>query len=167
MLARMRTAKAKGRVVIDLRSPEELADSSHDLLLEAGDRIVIPRRPSTVNVLGAVYNQNAFVWQEKASYSKYVEQAGGITEDADRKSIYVIKVDGSVVSMSQGRSGYRWDQENRRWVRGGLTGMKLEPGDTIVVPEKIVRGSGVRVAKDITQILYQIAVATGVLITAF
>jgi hypothetical protein len=47
------------------------------------------------------------------------------------------------------------------------TGKDLEPGDTIVVPEQLERIAWLRETKDITQILYQIAVSAGVIFVAF
>jgi hypothetical protein len=49
----------------------------------------------------------------------------------------------------------------------GFMGRSLDPGDTIVVPEKLDKIAWLREIKDITQILYQIAVTAGVLIVAF
>jgi hypothetical protein len=43
----------------------------------------------------------------------------------------------------------------------------LEPGDSIVVPEKLVFARVMKDVKDITQILFQIAVAAGVVVAAF
>jgi hypothetical protein len=75
-----------------------------------------------------------------------------MTRDADKKEVYVLKVDGTAVSKREHR---------------GLMSMKLDPGDTIVVPEEIEKIAWMREIKDITQILYQIAVTTAVLIVAF
>ena len=79
----------------------------------------------------------------------------------------MVRTDGSVVSVRQGRGGVYWDSRHKRWVSGGLAGLALDPGDTIIVPERLERVAGMRLARDITQILYQIAVATGVVMMAF
>jgi len=167
LLGQLRAAKAKGRVVVRLAAVDSLAGSPSDLVLEKGDFLRIPRRPNTVNVLGSTHNQNAYIWNGKATYRYYLKMAGGPTKYADRKGIYVIRADGSVASLRQGGRGVRWDAERRRWVSGGLKGMPLQPGDTIVVPEELDHVAWLRNTKDITQILYQIAVATGVVIMAF
>ncbi len=167
LLGRLRSIKAQGRVVISLAQPAKLKGSGHDIALESGDVVRIPARPDTVNVLGTVHNQNAYLWKKKATYKHYLRLAGGPTRFASRKGIYVIRADGSVASLRQGRGGLRWDAGHRRWVSGGLSGMPLAPGDTVVVPEELERVAWLRNTKDITQILYQIAVATGVVVLAF
>jgi hypothetical protein len=73
----------------------------------------------------------------------------------------MIKADGSVVTRENAESGFFVFGEN------GLMSAKVEPGDSIVVPEKLVQTRVMKDVKDITQILYQIAVTAGVLIVAF
>jgi hypothetical protein len=87
-----------------------------------------------------------------------------MTKDADKKQVSVIKADGSVISMAQGNRGklIHWDREYNQWSMGGFMNHRLEPGDTIVVPRKIDRTQWLRNTKDITQIVFQIAVAAGV-----
>ena len=90
-------------------------------------------------------------------------------DNADKKQIYLVKANGSVISKSQeGFFGMAsWDSDNYRWAWGGFESIKLDPGDTIIVPKKIEKYPWLRVTKDITQILYQIAVAAGVIIVAY
>ena len=70
--------------------------------------------------------------------------------------MYILKVNGTAVSK----------RNSSGWL-GGFNSKRLDPGDTIVVPEKIEKVVWLREVKDITQILYQIAVTAGVLIVAF
>jgi polysaccharide export outer membrane protein len=100
-----------------------------------------------------VYNQTAFLYEVDRSLPGYISLAGGYTENADRKNVYVLKADGTAVRPSGGKRGPGYQV--------------LEPGDTIVVPEKLEKTAWLREVKDITQILYQIAVTAGVLIVAF
>lgn len=51
-----------------------------------------------------------------------------------------------------------------RWEFGSKL---LEPGDTIVVPERLERIAWMREIRDLTQILYQIAITAGALFIAF
>jgi protein involved in polysaccharide export with SLBB domain len=166
LLGRLRSAKAIGRVVIRLAAADKLKGTAQDIALEKGDVLKVPARQNTVSVLGTVHNQNAYLWKKKSTYKHYLRQAGGPTRFADKKSIYVIRADGSVASLRQGRGGLRWDAARRRWVSGGLKGMPLNPGDTVIVPEELDHVAWLRNTKDITQILYQIAVATGVVLLA-
>ncbi len=155
LISKMRAAKAQGRISIRLSSIEELQKSESDIVLEEGDSIHIPETPSQVQVLGAVYNQTAFVYRRDFTVNDYLNKAGGLKRDADRDEMYILKVDGTAVSSGSGS-----------WV-SGFKSSKVEPGDTIVVPEKVDRTIWTREAKDFTQILYQIAVTAGVLIVAF
>jgi hypothetical protein len=89
-----------------------------------------------------------------------------VTRDADQKQISVIFADGSVISKAQGSRArsVTWDTENNQWSFGGFMSHRLGPGDTIVVPRKIDKTQWLRNTKDITQILFQIAVAAGVVL---
>ena len=54
-----------------------------DIVLEDGDRLYVPARSSMVSVIGAVYNENSFVYKHGKRVSDYLAQAGGSTRDAD------------------------------------------------------------------------------------
>ncbi|RPI77886.1 MAG: hypothetical protein EHM45_07500 [Desulfobacteraceae bacterium] len=97
----------------------------------------------------------------------YLSQVGGITDKADKKQIYVVKANGSVVSKRQGGqfSLLSWDKQKHQWSSGGFDSMPLDAGDTIIVPPKIEKGAWMRFAKDLTEIVYKIAVGAGVLKT--
>lgn len=154
LISKLKTAKAKGRISINLTNEEKFKGSPSDLALEDGDTLVIPETPAHVLVLGSVYNQTSFVYSKDLDVADYLRSAGGTMRGADTGEIYVLKVDGTAV-----RKGSSWFP--------GLMSAGLDPGDTVVVPEKIDRRAWVRDIKDITQILYQIAVTAGVLIVAF
>jgi len=95
----------------------------------------------------------------------YLTMAGGTTEIADDKEIYVIKVNGSAVSR-KGFSwlGAGWDGTKYAFHPGGLRSMTLDPGDTIVVPEKVERIAWLKELKDIATIIGQIALTAGVVL---
>lgn len=157
LIAKMRAAKAKGRISIVLTPLEEFKDSPSDLPLEEGDTLFVPEKPQQVQVIGAVYNSTAFIYEPKATVATYIKKAGGVTESANDGESYLLKVDGTAISKEQAGGFFG----------GGFMSSKLDPGDTIVVPEKTERIYWLREVKDMTQILYQIAVTAGVLIVAF
>ena len=68
---------------------------------------------------------------------------------------------GSVVTRENADTGFF------SFAGGGLMSARVEPGDSILVPEKLVQTRFMKELKDITQILYQIAVTAGVLIVVF
>ncbi len=164
-LARLRTVKAKGRITIRL-SPniEDLKNSPFDIELMDGDKLYIPSNPGTVQVIGSVYNQNVFIYSPGRGYEYYLKLAGGYTENADKDNVYILKVDGTALKVKEGDKGIVWNSERKRWER--ITAA-VEPGDTIVVPEKLTRIAWMRNVKDITQIMFHIMATTGVLISAF
>jgi protein involved in polysaccharide export with SLBB domain len=160
LIDKLKTVKASGRMVISLDQPETLKKTPYDIELVDGDSLFVPSNPQTVQILGAVFNQTAFVYNKEKSIESYVNLAGGYTESADKKRLYVFKADGTAVKPEGGGLFLFGDDTYQ-------TGKDLEPGDTIVVPEKLERIAWLREIKDITQILYQIAVTTGVIIVAF
>jgi protein involved in polysaccharide export with SLBB domain len=143
---RLRQIRASGRIVLELAPERAALRDLPDLALEDGDRFLVPARPSTVSVIGSVYNQNAFLHRDGLRVADYLARAGGPTRDADTGSIYVIRADGSVVSRRQ--SGVFF---------GSLDGERLMPGDTIVVPEQLEKFRFTKELKDWSQIFYQFA----------
>ncbi len=163
-VAKLKEVKAKGRMAIILNQPELLKKTPYDIVLEEGDSLSIPSNPQSVQVIGSVYNQTAFVYDKDKGYTRYIDLAAGYTENADKKRVYILKVDGTAVRPGGGFLGISWSKDSNRWEFGS---QDIEPGDTIVVPEKLERIAWMREIKDLTQILYQIAVTAGVLIVAF
>jgi polysaccharide export outer membrane protein len=145
LIARLRKAAATGRIVLELPIIQAQMKDLPDLVLEDGDRFLVPSRPSTVSVVGSVYNQNSFIHRGDNRVSDYLARAGGPTRDADNASIYVLRADGAVLSKRQSS------------MLGGFEGERLMPGDTIVVPEHLDKFRWTKELKDWTQILYQFA----------
>ncbi len=108
--------KATGRVVLEVKSDAAGTEALPDMLLEDGDRFVIPYRPSTVDVLGETYNNNSFLYRPDKRLGDYLKQAGGPTRDADKARIFVIRADGAVLSKQSvsGRVRLRATHARRR-----------------------------------------------------
>jgi protein involved in polysaccharide export with SLBB domain len=156
LLKRLENVLASGRVVVALTPMPVFQGSSSDLVLEQDDTLHVPQRPNTVNVLGEVYNPTSLIFDESNPKAKYyLAKAGGATENAERKQMYIIRADGTVISK-KGASGIR-----ASWF-SGFENTPLYPGDTILVPQRLVYPNWMRDLKDITQILYQVAVGAGV-----
>jgi len=161
LVKRLEAVEATGRVVIALAPLPVFKGSDSDLILVDGDELMIPRKPDTVNVLGEVYNPTSLVFEEQnPTVDYYLAKTGGPTENAEKDQVYVIRADGTVVSK-KGTSRYA------SLLGSGFEKMKLYPGDTVLVPQKIIYPSLMRDIKDITTIVYQVAVAAGVVIAAF
>jgi polysaccharide export outer membrane protein len=145
LLERLRELKASGRIVLELKPGAATLEAFPDLVLEDGDRLLVPFRPATVNVLGSVYNSNAFMYKPGKTVGEYLRLSGGATRDGDKGRSFVIRADGSTVSS----------QEFHGLFSGGLDAVRLMPGDTVVVPEKLDKGAVLRGFKDWTQIVTQ------------
>jgi protein involved in polysaccharide export with SLBB domain len=160
-LAKLREVKATGRMSIRLTDPENLKKTLFDIELDNGDSLSIPSSPNSVQVIGAVYNQSAFIYDKEMTVSDYIDISGGYAENADDDNVYILKVDGTAVRAKNGFAGVAWNKNASRWE---LASQGVESGDTIVVPEELEKINWLKEIKDITQILYQIAVTAGVLI---
>ena len=104
------------------------ANTPADIQVRAGDILFIPKKPNFVMVNGAVYNQTAITFKPNKSAGWYLRQAGGPTMMADKKGIFVVRADGSVVG---GKGGA---------FTGGALEAALQPGDTVIVPDKAFGG---------------------------
>ncbi len=145
----LRQARATGRIVLEVPVDGHTVDELPDLPLEDGDRFLIPRVPSMVNVYGAVYNQNSFIYDQHRRVGDYIKQAGGANRDADRKRAYVIRAGGTVISKQYSSS-----------LRGnGFNSLHVYPGDTIVIPQNLDKGKTMRTIVDIAQIVGQFGIA--------
>ena len=133
LIGRLREAEPSGRIVLELPGDIGSAEELPALTLDDGDTIYVPPVPATIEVVGAVFRQGSFVYG-RDDVLGYVGRAGPLPT-ADEHNIYVIRPDGS------------FSHASRR--------LHLQPGDTIVVPEKVDRQTAVRRLKDWTQVLYQ------------
>ena len=169
LLEKLRRSRSTGRMVINLPEVLVLPTSDYNFELKPGDRLIVGRRPDSVNILGEVYNPTALLYEKGRTLGDYLAMVGGVTDDADKGQIYVVKANGSVISKSQeGFFGLAmWDNTNYRWTMSSFDSVVLNPGDTVIVPKKIMKYPWLRLVKDITQITYQIAVSAGVVIAAF
>jgi polysaccharide export outer membrane protein len=140
---KLRTVKAEGRIVLELEDGSAQLKNLPDLALQDGDSIFVPRKPGTVEVLGAVFQSNSFIYKPRRNVKDYVLLAGGETAGADPSETYVIRADGTA------RSG-----RGTGWF-AGIGGAPVNPGDTIVIPETIERSSWRQSLKEWTAIFYQ------------
>jgi protein involved in polysaccharide export with SLBB domain len=117
--------------------------------VEDNDRIVIPHRPSTVSVVGMVYNAGSFVFDPHRKVGDYLRMAGKSRPHADMGHAFVLRADGTVVPSKAVNGLFKGDK---------FASLRLYPGDQIVVPNKIPTGAFVRNLRDWTQISSQLAI---------
>ncbi|MGA8153335.1 MAG: SLBB domain-containing protein [Terriglobales bacterium] len=126
-LQKLQNTPPQGRLVIHISSNvQRWANTSTDIQVRAGDTIYIPKRPSVVLVDGSVYNPTGVTYKPGKSAGWYLKQAGGPTETANKKGVFVIRADGSVAGGSGGLFS------------GGAEAAEMRPGDIVVVPEKVI-----------------------------
>lgn len=158
----LKKLKPTGRMAIRLAHLRLLKGSEVDIELEDSDSLFIPSENRTVNVAGAVFAPGSFIYRSEFDYMDYISQSAGFSRYADTSNVYVLKVDGTAKKLS--KNFLSWNPFKTRWEVSAFEEeiKEIEPGDTIVVPEKLERIAWLREIKDITQILFQIAVSTGV-----
>lgn len=136
---RARMIHPKGQIVL----PSDL--DSKRIALEDGDIVRIPRESQLVQVHGEVYLPNAFVWASGASVNDYIRQAGGLTQASNGDRVLLMRPSGEIAVVTGG-FGSKPD---------------VAPGDEILVLPA-VDTKHFQFGKDVVQIIYQIAIAAGV-----
>lgn len=136
-IQRAKQVEPKGQIVVD--NPK----SYKAVILEEGDIVNVPSKNNLVIVQGEVTLPGAFVYDKGESLKYYINLAGGYGERADTSKILVIRNNGKAQRYS-----------------GGIA---MLPGDSILVLPK-VESENLQIFSMLTQILYQIAVATNVVL---
>jgi protein involved in polysaccharide export with SLBB domain len=149
-LSQAQNALATGRIVLQMRPSATRIDDYPEIVLEDGDKVVIPPQVKTVSVGGAIYNQSAYLYHPGMRIEDYVRQAGNGTRNADLKHLLVVRADGSIMGPNAGALSF--------W-RTGLKSERVLPGDTIVIPPKIYSGALLRNLTNWSQISGQLAIA--------
>ncbi len=139
-IERAKQVEPKGQIVIHDRK------SYRDIYLEEGDQVYIPRKTNIVLVQGEVSFPGAHTHIESKTVADYITLAGDLGERADRERVLLIRKNGSVVKCDG---------------KKGMQKQRVEKGDSILVFPKL-EGKSIQITKDITQILYQIAIGAGV-----
>ena len=116
-----------------------------DPLLEAGDLIYIPQRPSTIAVLGQVSQPGSFPYRAGLTLDDYIEQAGGYAAIADESETFIVLPDGSARKVE------------KSWL--SFSSNDLPPGSTIVVPRDVTPLDTRQLILDVSSIFSQFAVS--------
>jgi protein involved in polysaccharide export with SLBB domain len=131
VVERLRSQPAIGRLVIKISSDiASWEGTPADIEMRRGDVLTIPKKPGFVLVSGQVYNASAITFVPGKTAGWYLKHAGGSTEGGNMKEVLVIRANGLVVGRRSGE-----------WYDSGVLETKLEPGDVVVVPQKVFGGS--------------------------
>ncbi|WP_426078142.1 SLBB domain-containing protein [Janthinobacterium sp. PSPC3-1] len=123
-ISRFKQLKPTGRIAFGLDPAERSFARLPQLKLENGDRLVIAAKPEFVHIFGAVNAEASPMWRSNTRLKDYLNMAG-LTTDADVENVFIMRTDGSVVA-----------RDTSAWTFGGIGGVIVMPGDSIVVPEK-------------------------------
>ncbi len=143
--ARLRQLNASGRIVLNIHPDSKVLADVPDLPLEDGDTFIVPQVPSSIDVFGSVYTQNSFLYDPRKKTGDYIRQAGGETRTADAKRSYIVRADGSILSRQFSSSLFLNNFEATR----------LNPGDAVIVPERVDKRPLLRNLVDIATIIGQ------------
>ncbi|MDY0744253.1 SLBB domain-containing protein [Paucibacter sp. R3-3] len=155
LIERLRTVRPTGRIVLQL---DPAGSTLPQLVVEDGDRLTVPPRPTTVGVFGSVFNAGSYLLTRGSTLNDVMKLAGGAKKGADEGSVFVLRANGSVVSSRQTDSG---------WLSmgSGINNLPALPGDTIFVPEELDKTTFAQSAQQWTQILYQFGLGAAALKT--
>ena len=162
LIDNLRHMDIMGRVITKVDTPANIKGTVWDYELQNGDALIIPETPLTVNVLGAVYSSTSQVYRPNMGINAYISAAGGALRSAHKRLVYVIKSDGTTLRLTRSTAML----SSKKWTAPRGFSATIEPGDTIVVPVKYSDRQGIESFKDAIDIVYKIAVATGVVIRA-
>ncbi len=149
IVSQLRAVKASGRVALPVKPSDRKITDLPDMVMEDNDRLIIPHRPSTVSVVGNVYNPGSFIYESHTNSGAYLDMAGKGKPQSDLKHAFVLRANGVVVAANN--------------VNGPFTGSKFDrlrlyPGDEIIVPYKLPTGSFIRGLQNWSQIASQLAI---------
>jgi polysaccharide biosynthesis/export protein len=144
LASELENAQGIGRITVEADLGTLLAQPELDILLESGDRVFIPKRSLSVRVSGEVLSPAALQFRESKDPVDYIDQAGGFTFHADKERTFVLYPDGSAQPLQVSA----WNH----------TSSMIPPGSTIVVPRDPEPFDFIESAKDISQILSNLAI---------
>ena len=167
LVQRLRSTTPQGRLAIDLPSllAKEGKEKHDSILLKDKDRLFVPQKTNEITVLGEVFYPTSHQFLREKTTEDYINLSGGYNLLAEPDHIYVVKASGQVVPKRSKESPF-----GLAWLSGGRSKNRtidISPGDTIVVP---LKGEppvslSLEMWKDITSILYNLAVTSSTLKT--
>lgn len=143
--ARLDKAEPVGRMVVEADPATLLARPQEDLVLQPGDRLHMPKRPSHVNIVGEVLSAGAMQYSPSLTVSDYIATAGGMRESADEDRIFVILPNGTAQPVDSDW----WRHES----------VRVPPGSTVMVPRDPVPFDLFAFSLDLADLLSKLAVS--------
>ena len=145
VIERLRQVEPVGRVVMSLDTLELKTDPYSNFEVRHGDRIYVPKRPSSISIVGEVLAATSIQFYPEKKISDYIGAAGGLNSQADPDAIYIIGPNGQA------------ELYKRKYLRN--SNIELVPGSTIVVSRDSRPWDAVNFSKVLTPILADLAVS--------
>ena len=155
VLKNMSPEKALGRMVVDVHSAVTRCDESSDIVLEDGDRIVVPKYQDEVSVIGQVYFPTSHKYRNDRAALDYIGLSGGVKELAQYEHAYIVQANGEVMSVRSSTSSWGLFKSPAN--------VKVTPGSTIFVPLSVDRINGRESAEKWVDIFYKNIISTAML----
>jgi polysaccharide biosynthesis/export protein len=162
LLNRLKAVQPDGRIVIHLRPLDAFAGTVDDIELEPGDSLAVPQVPQYVSVLGEVYNRTSLLYEPAKTVADYLGKVGGIKPMANEDEIYLVQIDGTVISNTQNQFAVVLASGQTKRFKDFLA-VQPQPGDSIIVPRRTVTPATLRNTRDIVQIIFQSVSSLGVI----
>ena len=140
----LQTIEAVGRITVETDPNILEIKPELDMLLEKGDRLYIPKRPLSVRVRGEVLSPSSLQFISEKDPIDYIHEAGGFTYHADKDRAFVLYPDGSAQPLQVSA----WNHKP----------MFIPPGSTIIIPRDPEPFSFIESAREVGQILSNMAV---------
>lgn len=142
LIEKLRTTEPAGRQVVDVDYLSLKSDPLNNFIVRDGDFLFIPKRPDSVTVVGEVLNSSTLRYRPSYSLSRYLDSAGGLTDEADNNKVFTILPNGQASVVKNGFFNKR---------------ANILPGSTIVVPRDSRPLDAVALTKIITPVLADLA----------
>ncbi len=134
VLKQLSPEKAQGRMVIDMEGAVTQCNEVSDVVLEDGDRIIVPKVQDDVSVIGQVYFPTSHKYRSTRAALDYIGLSGGTKELAQHEHAYIVQANGEVMSVRSKASTWGWMMSP--------SNVKVTPGSTIYVPLSVDRING-------------------------
>jgi protein involved in polysaccharide export with SLBB domain len=157
VLKELSPEKALGRMVVDMEGAVTRCDEASDIVLEDGDRIIIPKFQDDVSVVGQVYFPTSHKYRSNRAALDYISLSGGTKELAQHEHAYVVQANGEVMSVRSRASSWGWLMSPAN--------VKVTPGATIYVPMSLDRINGREYFSGWVDLFFKSIVGTAALIT--
>ena len=146
LIKKLRDLTPVGRIVVDVNPVKLKADPAADFEVKDGDKLVIPKRPTSITIVGEVISPNSITFKSGVGYEQYIDNAGGFKNSADEGAVFAIMPNGEVKELTK-KLLFKNNRSN------------LIPGTTIVVPRNPEPFNWLVLTKTITPILADTATA--------